>query len=87
MTVLAASALIAGVMSEQRLAVGGGIARPPMWWPGGRDRPKHGLDSVGDELGGLGIDGDVAAQQHPADDVAGVPGRVLRPVGHVSPLS
>ena len=27
------------------------------------------------------VDGDAAAQQHAADDMAGVPGRVLRAVG------
>ena len=42
------------------------------------------LDGVGDELGGLGVDGDVAAEQHPADDLPSVPGRVLETVGHVS---
>jgi hypothetical protein len=45
------------------------------------------LDGVGDELGGLSVDGDVAAQQHAADDPPGPPGRVLLAVGHVSPLS
>ena len=33
---------------------------------------------VRDELGGLGVDGDVAAEQHAADDVARRAGRVLR---------
>jgi hypothetical protein len=30
---------------------------------------------------GLGVDSDVAVEQHAADDVAGVQGRVLRAVG------
>jgi hypothetical protein len=46
------------------------------------------LDGVGDELGGLGVDGDVSAEQHAADNLARVPGRVLLTAcGHVSPLS
>ena len=48
---------------------------------------ERGLDGGDDELRSLGIDGDVAAQQHAADDLPGVPGRVLEAVGHVSPLS
>jgi hypothetical protein len=55
--------------------------------PGGRIGAECGLDCVGDELGGLGVNGDVAAEQHAADDVADVPERVLRAVGHVSSLS
>jgi hypothetical protein len=73
--------------SEQRGAVGGGNAPTSARRPGGRVGAERGLDGVGDELGGLGVDGDVAAEQHTADDVAGVAGRVLRAVGHVSPLS
>jgi len=45
------------------------------------------LDGGGDELRGLRVDGDVPAEQHAADDVADVAGRVLRAVGHVSSLS
>ena len=45
---------------------------------------KH-LLALADELRGLGVDGDVPAEQHAADDVAGVAGRVLRVGGHVSP--
>jgi hypothetical protein len=45
---------------------------------------ERGLDGGGDELGGLGVDGDVAAEQHAADDLPGVPGRVLRLGDHVS---
>jgi len=39
------------------------------------------LDGGGDELRGLRVDGDVPAEQHAADDMAGVAGRVLRAVG------
>ena len=59
---------------------------PAVWWPGGRGRLEDGLDGGGDELRGLGIDGDVAAEQHAADDLPGVPGRVLR-VGRPCQLS
>jgi hypothetical protein len=45
---------------------------------------ERGLDSGGDELGGLRVDGNVPAEQHAADDLPGVPGRVLRAGGHVS---
>jgi hypothetical protein len=67
----------------------------PAAGPGGRRRGgregagglERGLDGGGDELRGLGVDGDVAAEQHAADDMTGVAGRVLRAVGHVSSLS
>ena len=36
------------------------------------------LDGGGDELRGLRVDDDVPAEQHAADDLPGVPGRVLR---------
>jgi len=52
--------------------------------PGGRTGAERGLDGVGDDLGGLGVDGDVPAEQHPADDLPSVPGRVLKTVSHVS---
>ena len=42
---------------------------------------ERGLDGGGDELRGLGVDGDVPAEQHAADDPASVPGRVLRAGG------
>jgi hypothetical protein len=45
----------------------------------------RGLDGVGDELRGLRVDDDVAAEQHAADDLPGVPGRVLRVGGHCQP--
>ena len=77
---------IAYAISEQRLAVGGSV-RAASRWPGGRTGAERGLNGVGDKLRGLGIDGDVAAEQHAADDVADVAGRLLRAVGHVSALS
>ena len=52
---------------------------------GGRAGLERGLDGGGDELRGLRIDGDVPAEQHPADDLPGVPGRILRVGSHVSP--
>ena len=42
---------------------------------------ERGLDGGGDELRGLRVDDDVPAEQHAADDLSGVPGRVLRAVG------
>jgi hypothetical protein len=45
---------------------------------------ERGLDGGCDKLCGFGVDGDVPAEQHAADDVPGVPGRVLRADGHVS---
>jgi hypothetical protein len=73
--------------SEQRGAAGGGNTPTPARRPGGRIGAECGLDGVGDELGGLGVNSDVAAKQHAADDLARVPGRVLEAVGHVSSLS
>ena len=73
--------------SEQRLAVGGGNARSPARRPGGRTGLERGLDGGGDELRGLRVDDDVPAEQHAADHLPGVPGRVLRVGGHVSPPS
>jgi hypothetical protein len=75
----------AGAGSEQRLAAGGGAARAPAWWPGGRGGLECGLDGVGDKLRGLRVDGDVAAEQHAADDLPGVPGRILRVGGQCQP--
>jgi hypothetical protein len=72
----------AGAGSEQWLAAGGGAARASVWWPGGRGGLERGLDGVGDKLRGLGLDGDVAAEQHAVDDLPGVPGRILRADGH-----
>jgi hypothetical protein len=48
---------------------------------------ERGLDGGGDEVRGLRVNGDVAAEQHAADDLPGVPGRILETVGHVSPPS
>ena len=70
--------------SEQRLAVADGNTRALPRRPGGRTGAECGLDGVGDDLGGLGVDGDVAAEQHAADDLPSVPGRVLETVSHVS---
>jgi hypothetical protein len=64
--------------SEQRLAVDGGDTQASAWRPGGRTGLERGLDGGGDELRGPGVDGDVPAEQHAANDLPGVPGRVLR---------
>ena len=62
---------------------GGPVSRgntpAPARRPGGGTGAERGLDGVGDELGGLGVDGDVPAEQHAADDLPGVPG--ARPAG------
>ena len=52
--------------------------------PGGRTGLKRGLDGGGHELRSFRVDDDVPAEQHAANDVADVAGRVLRVVGHVS---
>jgi hypothetical protein len=78
---------VADARSEQRLAAGGRNARAPAGRPGGDAGLEHGLDGVGDKLCGLRVDGDVAAEQHAADDLPGVPGHILRACGHVSPPS
>jgi hypothetical protein len=74
---------VAPPTGEQRLAVGGGNTRAPARRPGGLTGLERRLDGDGDELRGLGVDGDVPAEQYPADDAADVQGRVLRAVGHV----
>ncbi len=71
-------------MSEQRLAAGRGNTRAPARRPGRRTGAEHSLDGGGDELGGLGVDSDVAPEQHAANDLPSVPGHILRAVGHVS---
>jgi hypothetical protein len=43
------------------------------------------LDGGGHQLRSFRVDDDVPAEQHTADDLPGVPGRVLRADGHVSP--
>jgi hypothetical protein len=63
---------VADARSQQRLAAGGN-ARASAGRPGG----GAGLDG-GDNLRGLRVDGDVAALQHPADDLPGMSGRILR---------
>ena len=75
----------AGAESEQWLAAGGGAAWASAWWPGGRSGLECSLDGVGDKLRSLRVDSDVAAEQHAADDLPGVPGRIPRVGGHVSP--
>jgi hypothetical protein len=74
-------------MSEQRFAADGG--NTPTWArrTGGRTDLERRLDGGDDELRGLRVDDDVPAEQHPADYLHSVPGRVLRAVGHVSSLS
>jgi hypothetical protein len=42
---------------------------------------ERGLNGSGDELRGLRVDDDVPAEQHAADDLPGVLGRVLRADG------
>ena len=69
---LQARGRIAGAISEQRLAADDGAARAPTWRPGGRTGLERGLNGGGDELRGLRVDGDVAAEQHAADDLASV---------------
>jgi hypothetical protein len=69
---------VAAAISEQPLAVGGRNTRPSARWPGGLIGLERRLDGGGDELRGPRVDGDVTAEQHAADDVADVAGRVLR---------
>jgi hypothetical protein len=78
---------VASAISEQRRAAGGGNTRAPARRPGGRTGLECRLDGGGDKLRGLRVNGDVAAEQHAADDLPGMPGRVLEAVGHVSSLS
>jgi hypothetical protein len=68
---------IAGAISEQRLAVGGGNTLASARRPGGRTGLERRLDGSDDELRGLRVDDDFPAEQHAADDLSGVPGRVL----------
>ena len=42
---------------------------------------ERGLQGVGDELRGVGVDDDVPGEQHAADDLPGVRGRTLRAAG------
>jgi len=72
---------IAGAISEQRLAVGGGNTRAPARRPGGHTGLERRLDGDGDELRGLRVDDDVPAEQNAADDLPGVRERVVRADG------
>ncbi len=74
-------------LSEQRLAVGLRNTHVLARRPGGRTGLERGLDGGGDKLRGLRVDDDVPAEQHAADDLPGVPGRVPRVGGQVSPPS
>jgi hypothetical protein len=49
--------------------------------PGGSVGLERGLDGGRDELRGLRVDDDVPAEQHAADDLPGVRGRVVRADG------
>jgi len=69
---------------EQRLAVDMGNTRASARRPGRRIGLERRLDGGGDELRGLRVDGDVPAEQHAADNLPGMPGRVLRIGIHVS---
>jgi hypothetical protein len=75
-------------MSEQRFAADSRRNTRPSARPlGGRTGLKRRLDGGGHELRSFRVDDDVPAEQHAADDLPGVAGRVLEAVGHVSPLS
>jgi hypothetical protein len=76
---------MADARSGQRLAAGGGGAREPARRPEGRTGLERGLDGGDDELRGLRVDGDVPAEQDPADHLPGVRGRVLRFGSHLGP--
>jgi hypothetical protein len=54
---------------------------------GGRGGLECSLDGASDKLCGLRVNGDVAAEQHAADDLPGMLGRIPRVSGHVSPPS
>ena len=69
------------LLSEQRLATGGGNTRRPTRRPARRTGLERGLDGSGDELRGLRVNDDVPAEQHAADDLPGVRGRVVRANG------
>ena len=67
--------------SEQRLATGGGNTRAPVRPPGRRTCLERGLYGGRDELRGLCVDDDVPAEQDAADDLPGVPWRVVQADG------
>ena len=67
--------------SEQRLVIDRGNTPGPARRPGWRTRLERGLDRGRDELRGLRVDDDVPAEQHAADDLPGMRGRVVRADG------
>jgi len=75
---------VAAAISEQPRAAGGRNTRPVARPPGGRTGLERRLDG-GHELRRFRVDDDVPAEQHAAGGLPGVPGRVLRAGGHVSP--
>ena len=70
-----------GPFSEQRLATGGGNTRAPARRLGRRTGLERRLDGGGDQLRGFRVDDDVPAEQHAADHLPGVRGRVVRADG------
>jgi hypothetical protein len=73
--------------SQNRGAHPAGDTPTPARRRGGRIGAECGLDGGSHELRGLRVDGDVAAQQHAADDLPGVLRCVREAVSHVGPLS
>jgi len=67
--------------SEKRLTTGGRSAWPAAPGPGGRLGLEDGLNSGGEELCGLCVDGDAPAEQHAANNAAGVRGRIVQADG------
>ena len=73
---------MASARSGRRLAAGGGSTRASARRPGRRTGLERSLDGGRDELRGLRVDDDVPAEQHAADHLPGVPGRVVRADGN-----
>ena len=69
--------------SEKRLTTGGRSAWPAAPGPGGRLGLEDGLNSGGEELCGLCVDGDAPAEQHAANDAACMLGHILWADGDV----
>ena len=67
--------------SEKRLTTGGRSAWPAAPGPGGRLGLEDSLNSGGEELCGLCVDGDAPAEQHAANNAAGVRGRIVQADG------
>jgi len=65
----------------QRLATGGGNTQAPVRRPGRRTCLERGLYGGRDELRGLCVDDNVPAEQDAADDLPGVPWRVVQADG------